>query len=118
MAETASGSPRPRAWNSAVTLVLAGAVGLVDRDEDRDVGAAQRLRQLGVAGAQAGAAVDDHQHRVGLGDRQPRLGLHVARQLGLVLEVDAAGVDQLEGDPVPLGGEALAVPGDTRLGAR
>ena len=102
VAETASGSPRPSAWNSAVMCVVVGPVGFVDDDQDRDVAAAQRLRQLGVAGAQAGAAVDDQQHRVGLGDRQPRLALHVAGQLGLVLEVDAAGVDQLEGDPVPL----------------
>ena len=96
--------------------VVVGAVGLVDRDQDRDRAAAQRPRQLGVAGAQPGAAVDDQHDRVGLGDRQPRLRLHVARQLGLVLEVDAAGVDQLEGDPVPLGGEPLAVAGDPRLG--
>ena len=59
-------------------------------------------------------AVDDEQDRVGLGDPDPRLALHVLGQLALVGEVDAAGVEQLEGDPVPLAGNALAVAGDAR----
>ena len=46
---------------------VVGTVGFVDDDEHRDVAAAQRLRQLGVAGAQAGPAVDDQQR-----SRRPR----------------------------------------------
>ncbi len=97
-------------------VLVAGPVGFVDDDEHRRLAAAQRLRQLGVAGAQAGAAVDDEQDRVGLGHPDPRLALHVGRQLALVGEVDAAGVEQLEGDAVPLTGDALAIAGDSRLG--
>ena len=74
VAETAIGSPRPSPWNSAAEVLVAGAVDLVDDDEDGDVGAAQRLRQLGVAGAQPGAAVDDQQDDVGLGDRRSAPG--------------------------------------------
>ena len=118
MAETASGSPRPSSWNSAVRCSSLGPVDFVGDDHDRHVAAAQRLRQLGVAGAQPGAGVDDQHHHVGLGDPQPRLALDVAGQLGLVLEVDAAGVEQLEGDPVPLAAQPLAVAGDAGLGVR
>ena len=106
LAETASGSPNPSPWNSAVTLKSLGLSALLTATTTGMLAAAQGPGQLGVADPQAGAAVDDHQHRVGLGDRQPRLALHVARQLGLVLEVDAAGVDEVEGDPVPLAGRA------------
>ncbi len=99
-------------------VLVARAVDFVDDDEDRDVAAAQRLRQLGVAGPDPGAAVDDEQDRLGLGDPDPGLALHVRGQLALVGEVDPAGVEQVEGDAVPLAGDALAVAGDARLGVR
>ena len=97
-------------------VLVLGPVDLVGGDQDRDLGAAQGLRQLGVAGADAGAGVDDEQHDVGLGDPDPRLALDVAGQLVLVGEVDAAGVEQLEGDAVPLAAHPLAVAGDAGLG--
>ena len=97
---------------------ISGPVGLVGDDHDRGIAAAQGLCQLGVTGAQPGARVDDHHHRVRLGDREPRLALHVAGQLGLIVEIDPPGVHKLKGDPVPLAGKALAVAGDARLGRR
>ena len=99
-------------------VLVLGAVDLVGDDQDRHLGAAQRLRQLGVSGAHPGAGVDDEQDDVGLGHPEPRLALDVAGQLVLVGEVDAAGVEQLEGDSVPLAADPLAVAGDARLGVR
>ena len=114
MAETGSGSPSPSLFSSARHVLVLGPVEFVGDDDDRDVRAAQRLRQLGVAGAHPGAGVDDQHHHVGLGDPQPRLLLDVAGQLGVVLEVDAAGVEQLEGDPVPLAAHAACGRGSPR----
>ena len=113
VAETASGSPSPSPWNSAARCVVAGPVDLVRRPAPGTSPRAQDLGQLGVARAQAGARVDDQQR-----PRRPRRSPTRAwrwtsrGQLGLVGEVDAAGVDQLEGDAVPLAGDALAVAGD------
>ena len=106
-AEAVAGGDRHRLAEAELVqlgghVLVLGPVDFVGDDEDRDIGAAQRLRQLGVAGAHPGAGVDDQHHHVGLGDPQPRLLLDVAGQLVVVVEVDAAGVEQLEGDPVPL----------------
>ena len=79
-------------------------VDLVGGDERPGLAAAQLARQLGVAGPQPGAGVDDQHRDVGLGHRRPRLALDVAGQLVLVGEVDAAGVDERRSaTPVPLG---------------
>ncbi len=83
-------------------VLVAGAVDFVDDDDDRDVAAAQRLRQLGVPRSNPRPAVYDQQDGVGLGDADPRLTLDVLGQLGRVGKVDAAGVEQLEGEAVPL----------------
>ena len=65
-----------------------------------------------VAGAHAGAGVDDEQRDLGVGQRGARLVLDRDRQRILVLEVHAAGVDQREAAPVPVGRELLAVARD------
>ena len=106
VAETGIGSPRP-SFGTRRRCARPGPVGFVDDDEDRRLAAAQRLRQLRVAGSHARPAVDDEQDRVGLGHPDPGLALDVGRQLALVGEVDAAGVEQLEGDAVPLQGTRL-----------
>ncbi len=116
MAETGSGSPRPSLCSSAVRCSSSGRSTLLATTRTGHLGAAQGLRQLGVAGAHPGAGVGDEHHDVGLGHPEPRLALDVAGQLVLVGEVDAAGVEQLEGDAVPLAAHPLAVAGDAGLG--
>ena len=95
--------------------LLLGPVDLVGDDDDGQVAAAQNLRDLGIALAQPGARVEDERDGVGVGDRCPRLRLDLPRERILGLEIDAAGVDQLEPHAVPLALQSLAVAGDTRL---
>ena len=116
VAETASGSPSPSAWNSAVTLKSLGRSALLTATSTgtrRRAGSwpARRRRRAGRRGRRPPAAIASAS---AIARRAWRLD--VAGQLGLVLEVDAAGVDQVEGDPVPLAGEPLAVAGDAGLG--
>ena len=74
--------------------------------------AAQQIRDLVIAGAQTGAGVD-HQHGgVGVGERRLHLLVHRPGQLGPVVQVDPAGVDQRQRAAVPLGVQLLAVAGD------
>jgi hypothetical protein len=65
---------------------------------------------LGIALAQAGACVQHKRHRVRVGDRRPRLRLDLARQRVGSLQINAAGVDQLEPHTVPFALERLAIP--------
>ena len=93
---------------------LADAVALVRRDDRRQRRAAQQIGHLLIARAHAGAGVDDEHRDLRFG--QPGAGL-VANRAGervLILEVDAAGVDQREEAPVPLALELLAVARDPR----
>ena len=76
--------------------------------------AAQDLGDLLVAGPHAGAGVDHEQGDLGVGDRLARLILDADRQRVVVLEVDAAGVDQGQPAAVPLGRQLLAVARDPR----
>ena len=69
--------------------------------------APQQVGHLLLAGAQARPGVDDQHRDVGVGERRARLLLDLARELVVVLEVDAAGVDQRERPPVPLGRSSL-----------
>ena len=85
------------------------AVDLVRGDDHGQRRAAQQLRQLLVAGAHARARVDHEHGDVGFGEPRLRLLADRAGERVLVLEVDAAGVDQLEAAPVPLAVEVLAV---------
>ena len=73
-----------------------GASILFAASDDRQVAAAQDVGDLLVAGAQAGAGVDDEQRDLGVGERRARLVLDRDGERVLVLEVDAAGVDQRE----------------------
>ena len=115
VAETPTGSPRPRRVELGGQRLVGGPVDLVRDDDHRHVGAAQDLGDLGVALAQAGAGVEHERDGVGVGDRLARLVLDRARERVLGREVDAAGVDELEPDPVPLALERLAVAGDPGL---
>ena len=63
-------------------------------------------------GRMPGARVDDEQRDLGVGQRGARLVLDRDGQRILVVEVDAAGVDQREAAPVPVGRELLAVARD------
>ena len=93
---------------------LGHAVALVGGDDRRCGRAAQQVGHLLVAGAYAGARVD-HQHgHLRVGDARARLLADRARERVLVLEVDAAGVDQREAASVPLALELLAVARDAR----
>ena len=89
-------------------------VDLVRGDDDRHVAAAQDVGDLLVAGAHAGARVDDEQRDLRVGQRGARLVLDRDRQRIGVVEVHAAGVDQREAAPVPVRGELLAVARDAR----
>ena len=74
--------------------------------------AAEQVGHLVIPGAQTGAGVD-HQHRhVGVGQRGLHLVVHGAGQLGPVVQVDPAGVDQRQRAAVPVGVQLLAVAGD------
>ena len=53
------------------------ALALVDDQAQAPAGLAQLLRDRAVLGREAGAAVDQQQHRVGLGDRLQRLPRHL-----------------------------------------
>ena len=63
-------------------------------------------------GRSAGAGVDHEQRDLGVGQRGARLVLDRDGQRILVVEVHAAGVDQREGAPVPVGRELLAIARD------
>ena len=89
-------------------------VDLVRGDDDRQLPAAQDLRDLLVARPHPRARVDHEQRDLGVGDRLARLVLDRDGQRVLVVEVDAAGVDQRAAAAVPLGRELLAVARDAR----
>ena len=89
-----------------------GGVDLVGGHQHRQRGAAQQLGHLLIAGAQAGPGVNDEHRRVGVGQRGAGLVLDLARQRVVVLQVDAAGVDQRQHAPVPLRAQLLAVTRD------
>ena len=111
-AETATGSPSPRPWKSCASSRSLRRVDLVGGDDDRQVAAAQDVGDLLVARAQAGAGVDHEQRDLRVGQRGARLVLDRDRQRIVVVEVHAAGVDQREAAPVPVGRELLAVARD------
>ena len=113
-AETAIGSPSPSAWNSAASGMSATVSNLFAATITGIGDAAQQVGHLLVAGAHAGARVDDQHRDLRVGERRARLLRIEPRQLVAVLEVDAAGVDQREAAPVPLARELLAVARDAR----
>jgi hypothetical protein len=77
--------------------VALGRVDLVDGQDHRLAGGADRARDLGVEGRQAGGAVD-HQHQgVGLVDRPPGLAVDAAADhVTLGRGIEAAGVDHAD----------------------
>ena len=83
----------------------------------RTIGTSPRRRMSAISwspGRTPGARVDDEQRDLGVGERRARLVLDRDGERVLVVEVDAAGVDQRERAPVPLGVELLAVARDAR----
>src|SRR4051794_10411192 len=95
---------------------VADVVDLVGGEDDRLGPAAQEVGELLVPGPGAGARVDDQDGDLGVVER--RLGL-LADRAGhrvVVEHVHAAGVDQREAAPVPLGRDLVAVARDA--GAR
>ena len=88
---------------------LRRVVDLVREQQDILLRLAQDLSELLVAGCDAGAGVDDEEHEVGLGDRGACLLRDLAGDRMWVDDVDAAGVDQQEVEPVPLRDQLLAV---------
>ena len=94
---------------------LAAVVHLVGDHDHRHAAAAQLARQLGVAGAQAGARVHHEHRQVGLLERGERLAPDLLGHLVLPREVHAAGVDEREADPVPVRVDLLAVAGHARV---
>ena len=97
---------------------VGGVVHLVGDDDHRLRGSTEQCRHLGVAGPQPRLGIDDMEDRVGVGDRLTGLMLDGPRQRVLGRQVDAAGIDQYQRDPVPLGLDLLAVAGHPRLGVR
>ena len=105
-AETAHRLAEPEAVEVVGERDVARLVDLVGGDDDGQPAAAQDVRDLLVAGAHARARVDDEQRDLGVGERLARLVLDRDGQRVLVAEVDAAGVDQREAAPVPVGRRA------------
>ena len=89
-------------------------VALVRRDQGRLARAAQQVGDLIVAGAAAGARVDDEHCHIGVGEADARLLADRSGERILIGKVDAAGVDQRECTPVPLAVELFAVARDPR----
>ena len=90
---------------------------LVHHQEDGLVDAAQFAGDGLVLGGDAGADVDHEDHRVGALHGLPRDRRDRFVEHALVAEGnDAAGVDQHEPAPVPIGGMHVLVAGHTRLG--
>ena len=108
-AEIGNGSPKPRRCSSSASDAWDGSSILFASSEHVLLRLAQDLRELLVAGRDAGAGVDDEEHEVGLGDRGARLLRDLAGDRMRVDDVDAAGVDQQEVEPVPLRDQLLAV---------
>ena len=102
-----------------VGLVGAGAprraLGLVGEQEDRLVGAAQRLREMPVGAGHAGARVDHEQDRVAIGERRLGLRAHAAGQRGRIALLQPGGVDDGEGEIAELRLALAAVAGDAGL---
>ena len=73
-----------------------GVVDLVGGDDDGLAPAAQEVGDLLVARAQRRPGVDDEHGDLGVGERGARLLLDRDGERVLVVEVDAAGVDQRE----------------------
>ena len=113
-AETGIGSPSPSPWKSCASDMSRGGVDLVRREHDRELPAAQESAISSSPGRQPGARVDDEHGHLRVGERRARLVLDRDRERIVVVEVDAAGVDQRERAPVPLGLELLAVARDAR----
>ena len=100
--------PAQRVELGALELALL-VVGLVDRDDDRRLGAAQDLGRLLVGRGHPGRGIDDEHDDVRLGDGQPGLLLD-ARLDGVVgIQLEAARVDDHEAPAVPLGIAVQAV---------
>ena len=77
----------------------------------------QQVRQLRVAGAHAGARVDHEQHRRRVGEREPRLLLHLPRAGPAASSRSTPPVStSRKVDAVPLGRHLLAVARHSRLG--
>ena len=100
-AEALGGGDRQRlAEAEAVEVVgereVVRRVDLVGRDHHGEPAAAQDVGDLLVARPHAGAGVDDEQRHLGVGQRLARLVLDRDGERVLVVEVDAAGVDQRE----------------------
>ena len=114
-AETGIGSPSP----SAVEVVRERRGRAASRSCSRRRRPARRRgagcrRSPRRPGRTPGARVDDEQRDLGVGERRARLVLDRDGERVLVVEVDAAGVDQRERAPVPVGLELLAVARDAR----
>ena len=90
-------------------------VGGNDRRRARLRAAAQLLGQLLITGVEAAAGIDHQDHEVGVGDGLAGLALHGTREVVLLGHVDAAGVDQQERAPVPVGLDLLAITGHAGL---
>ena len=67
----------------------------------------QQVRHVEVARADPGASVDDQHRDVGVGQRGARLLLDLPGEVVALVEVDAAGVDQRQRPPVPVGVSSL-----------
>ena len=94
--------------------VAPGIVDLVRQHDHRLLRGAQGDCKLLVAGRDPVAGVDDEEDEVGLLDRGPRLHCDLGAE-GVGREVvDAAGVDQQEVLPVPVGEKLLAIASHAR----
>src|SRR5579862_2386429 len=90
-------------------------VSFVDREEQRTSRLAQQSNQLKVGPGERGAAIHDHDDGGGFIERDARLTKNFRWDEILVFRNDAAGVDDAEIAPAPLGVAIEAVASDAGL---
>ena len=95
--------------------VLFAGVDLVDDQEDSLAGPSQEPGKFLVGSGDGSAAVDDEEDERRMIDCNLRLFEDLSRDLGFLAGNDAAGVDNLEGSPVPSSRAIDAIAGDAGL---
>ena len=108
------GSPAPRLRNSQLLASCWASSTLLTTRSDRPSAAQRPARGVGVLVDHAGRDVNDEQHEVRA--RERRVGLLGDLGLeGVAGFEPTAGVDDVEGEPVPFDLDGLAVAGDAAM---
>ena len=87
-------------------------VDLVRGHDHRQRSSTKQIRDLVVTRPQSRPRVHDQYSHVGVGERRPHLLVDGGSELGAIVEIDPAGVDERQRPAVPVGVELLAIAGD------